>query len=74
MRKLAPLMILLGLMALVSPAQTDNSTRPRVARRATPPVIRNNPYPSTAPDSAGFERRHEADGNAGTGQPDKDGR
>jgi VWFA-related protein len=52
MRKLAPLMILLGLMALVSPAQTDNSTRPRVAPTATPPVIRNNPYPSTAPDSA----------------------
>ena len=45
-------MILLGLMTLVSSAQTNTSTRPRVAPTATPPVIRNNPYPSTAPDSA----------------------
>lgn len=52
MKYLALAVILLGGMALVSTAQTDTTSRPRVVPTATPPSLGNDPYKGSTPQTA----------------------
>ncbi len=50
MRTLGGLVITFGMLAVGALGQSNTATRPRVATTPTPPILRNDPVPSSAPD------------------------
>lgn len=50
MRKIGGILITFGLLAVSAFGQSNTATRPRVAATPTPPILRNDPVPSSSSD------------------------